>query len=813
LLSGFNGLRINKQYLFWNSLKKTDMPSPFDLITHPLIQSTAPHQSGMPGLLATCPPRKCARGRDRDRLILYLSWPDGRALPTEKIGALLDYLVRIYFRTPGTVTSAQRAVAEALNQLLLDRNLKLAASGEHAIGWLTQVVVRDQQVYLGQSGSSHVYILRDTKTLTGGEARHVHDPQLTGRGLGISRTPPIRFSQVELKAGDAVVLASQPPDIWTPGSLQNAHNQGKDELLRWLFIQGATRMSAVFIQVRSGSGKLEILKPISTPPTLSGSQYSASQHDAVGDEFNEEQDAFSSTYQGPGVSEVWIGDSQPESASSPPSMGQSPGAPARIRQTFQQDQPSEPAVPIGTQSTRTGAPGISQVEASQTAGDTKRMAQAMHRLEPLKKLFESIGSAVREVGLRLLNGLARLLKAVLPDSSLFKLPPTTMAFFAIAVPLVVVTLASLVYLQRGQSIHYDYYFQQALESAEIAEDQSEPNNQRLAWNTTLRFIDQAEVHKVTEESQSLRADALQVLDALDFVERLDFNPALTTSLSESAHISRMVATGSDLYLLNAHEGVVLRATLSNTGYVIDPFFKCGPGPYGSFVVGSITDITALPRGHDSKATVLGIDGNGNLLYCMPGEDPLAQPLAPPDTNWGSPEGLVFDAGDLYVLDPKTNAVWIYRNLNISQQPRFFFGQQVPPMHDVIDLAVNRPDLYLLHTDGHLTTCTYSGLVESPTRCEEPAMFIDPRPGRQETPIIEGAFFTEILFITPPDPSIYMLEPTSQAVYHFSVRLTFQRQFRSQQPLPPGPATAFTISQSNRTVIMAIGNEVFYASLP
>lgn len=70
----------------------------------------------MPGLLATCPPRKCARGRDRDRLILYLSWPEGKALPTEKIGALLDYLVRIYFRTPGTVTSAQRAVAEALNQ-------------------------------------------------------------------------------------------------------------------------------------------------------------------------------------------------------------------------------------------------------------------------------------------------------------------------------------------------------------------------------------------------------------------------------------------------------------------------------------------------------------------------------------------------------------------------------------------------------------------------------------------------------------------------------------------------------------------------
>ncbi len=62
------------------------------------------------------------------------------------------------------------------------------------------------------------------------------------------------------------------------------------------------------------------------------------------------------------------------------------------------------------------------------------------------------------------------------------------------------------------------------------------------------------------------------------------------------------------------------------------------------------------------------------------------------------------------------------------------------MQDVIDLAVNDFDLFLLHEDGHLTTCEYSGLAESPTRCEDPAIISDPRPGRQSGAIIPDTAF-------------------------------------------------------------------------
>ncbi|MFU8772685.1 MAG: hypothetical protein ACNA8H_09730, partial [Anaerolineales bacterium] len=670
-------------------------------------------------------------------------------------------------------------------------------------------VVRDKHLYVGQSGPTHTYILSSSDTGDGEDSRQIFDSHLAGRGLGISRTSPVRFTQAELKPGDAVLLTSQPPASWTAETLQKALNQGGDRLIRRLLDQSDTNMHAVLVQVEAGSGRMETHKPMTSLPTPSFSQQTSAHQNLDEDELLEDQAAFSAAYRGPGVSETWIGGEPPLDDS----LGQ-----VMAEHSRSADHSSEPtsssAIPqtSGRAEVQSNQVGRNAAPLPEEPGKVGKVLTST-KLGPIKQIFKSIGRGLKIALIKVLNGFARLLRVVLPDTSLFKLPPSTMAFFAVAVPLVVVVVASLVYLQRGQGIYYDYYFQQALESAQIAEAQSDPQHLRMAWSTTLTYLDQADHHRKTPESQSLRAQALHVLDSLDYVERLDFIPALTTTLNDSAHISRMVITDTDLYLLNAHEGNVIRATISNEGYVVDPFFKCAPGPYGSFFVDAITDITPLPRGHDTRATVLGIDANGNLLYCIPGEDPLAQPLAPPDTNWGSPEGVVFDTGDLYVLDPKTNAVWIYWNMDISKQPRFFFGQQVPPMHDVIDLAVNRSDLYLLHTDGHLTTCTYSGLAESPTRCEEPAIYIDPRPGRQDTAIIEGAHFTEVHFAPPPDPSIYMLEPTSQAVYHFSVRLTYQRQFRSSEPLPAGPATAFTVSHTNRTVFLAVGNEVFYASLP
>jgi hypothetical protein len=174
--------------------------------------------------------------------------------------------------------------------------------------------------------------------------------------------------------------------------------------------------------------------------------------------------------------------------------------------------------------------------------------------------------------------------------------------------------------------------------------------------------------------------------------------------------------------------------------------------------------------------------------------------------------MSLDRGDLYVLDPKVNAVWIYRNMEVTQQPRLFFGDTIPPMQDVIDLAVYNDDLFLLHDDGHTTKCTYSAMAESPTRCEDPNPYSDNRPGMSHGPVIEDAIFNQIFFSSFPERSIYYLDPKNQAVYYFSVLLTLQWQFQPSASLAQGDASAFAISP-NRTAFMAVGSYIYYAGMP
>jgi hypothetical protein len=388
-----------------------------------------------------------------------------------------------------------------------------------------------------------------------------------------------------------------------------------------------------------------------------------------------------------------------------------------------------------------------------------------------------------------------------------------MAIIAIAVPIIMVILASMVYFQRGRITQYEHYYLLAAEKADYAKSLTDPNEQRVAWDATIAYLDQAESYQSTSETEAMRSYGENILDNLNVVDRLNFKPALTRGLEEGSNITRIIALDNDIYLLNADDGIVLRATLSSKGYVLDQTFQCGPGPYEGFIVGAIVDIAALPTVDSSNATILGIDANSNLLYCAPGISPEASALTQDQLEWGPPKRITINMGDLYVLDPQSNAVWIYRGLDVSNQPQRFFSGQSPSLEYGIDLAVNNNTLYVLHADSHITTCEFSAMVGSPTRCVDPAIFIDPREGLGDGPLVSNAQFNEILFLPPPDPSIYLLDSLEQAIYHFSVQLAYQRQFRSLSELPNIPASSFTINRGNLTIFMAIGNQVYYANLP
>jgi hypothetical protein len=700
-----------------------------DLHLLPIHRRGGQDQPDLPGLFTAEAPRRAARSRRADIIILHLVLTGTATLPPEAQTDLLESLADDYFASSGAVTTALRATVERLNQFLLDSNLASAGGGLQATGIFTALVLHGGQLYTAQSGPSHIF------TIHADRARQLHDPDLTGRGLGISRTPTAHYKNAALHPGDLIVLTPDPPPAWKADSLQKAHGRPIGTIHRVLMNAAGSDVVAVLVQVHAGQGRTRVLE-----------------RGKLGEEPPPRKPA-------------------PPEAAAPPIPPPPPAADAPPRR----ERPPRAPRPVG--------PAILAI-------------------------LRAFASALRAIGYSLRAGITRLL----PGSELFTLPGTTMAFIAVAVPVVLVTVAGVVYVRRGQGMQFDQYLADARTAAEFAQSQTDPANARIAWDAVVSYLNRAEAIRITEETRNLRIQAYAALDPLEIIERLPFLPALNSPLGETVNIIQMAATRDELYLLDGATGSVIRAWLSGRGYEIDTAFQCGAGSYGSYLVGKLIDIEPMPLNNNLGATIMAMDANGMAALCRPGQPLLAYPLGPPDSNWGSPLAFELDSGALYVLDPQTNAVWIYSGDGYSfvDPPRLFFDDDVPPISDAIDFAVDLDDLYILHADGRITTCIF-GFAGQPTSCLTPAPFTDVRAGRPSGAVMENTAFTGLLFIPPPDPSIFLFEPGQAAAYHFSLRLTYQRQFRQLAPTGEA-ATAFTISPS-RMMFLAQGSVVWWAAVP
>lgn len=758
-----------------------------DLNLLPIARRDGQEQPGLPGLYLASQPRRIARGRQPDRLALFFSQAGGAEISPEQQEALLAHLALIYYQTPGTVTAALRSVAESLNETLLERNLR-APGSQQGMGWLAAITLRGDQLFLGLCGGIHAFFIQAQG------AQHLFDPEAANRGLGLSRATSIRYFQNQVTANDTVILTPQPPANWSAATLTGFHGQGPEGLRRRLLSQASPNFRAILLQAKAGAGKINLLRSI---PAAEAAADTAAPVEPPGLALEpqeappaEEPQTAIELLAPPRPRQAEPPAAQPGSIAPPYTTAvHSAGTPAEgSADVF----PAQPAAPVAARPARTRP--VQTQEGKRTPG----------------QLFAaSLGHGYR----RLSRAGQILVQRLLPGEG--TLPSSVMAFFAIVVPLVVVTVAMMVYFQRGRAAQYSAYYAQAVQAAGQAEGQTDFQARRAAWGLVITYLDRAESYQTTPESQALRVQAQGVFDELEGIRRIDFQPAISGGLPAASLITRVIATESDLYMLDKNSGEVLRAVPAGGVYELDNGFQCGPAQPAGQNTGPLIDISPIPKGSELDGTLLALDGQGNLLQCLPDAPPVFNVLAPPPTGWDQPQAMIFDQGDLYILDPGKNAVWVYWGGAFSAQPQFFFSEEVPPMADVTDVAIDKSDLYLLHADGHITLCTFSELGVSPTRCTDPFPYADSRSGREGLILIPEAPFTQIRATQPPDPSLYLLEAQSQAIYHFSLRLvTFQRQLRSLTPLPAGsPATAFAIRPDGRVAYLALGNRLYYAGMP
>jgi hypothetical protein len=712
-------------------------------------------------------------------LIILLTFDGAPPFTDQRISELLGRLEKGFYDTPGSLTSASRDMIDELNSLILNINLRNAGSRPQITGAISVLVVRNEDLYLAQSGLGHLFVLTPKKV------EYIHDPQAAGRGLGVSRTATIHFAQMPLLGGYRLLFTPAIPESWNAETFQSAHNRPLPVAHRRFMEHAGENVSAALVDILPGKGAVSLIgagiepQPEEQPeePSPAPIQQESWETISPAEEIPPTpQAAVEQPVVEPGIT------APPPKAAAPLPEDREPRAEIPVYSTQPEPQPARKKKP---------APKIAPVV-----------------LGGIRKTRTVMGKAFKSV--------TDFFQRMLPWDEMAQIPTSYAMFIAVAVPLIMITVAALVYVQLGQTQQFEYYLSQTENQVQIARTEEDADAQHQAWENALGFVNAAEAYFVTEESTALRNQVVGALDDLDQITRLDFLPAVAGSMASSIKIRQLIATNSEIYMLDIEHDQVYRARLVGDRYEMDPGFRCGWGRYGTLNVEGLIDIAPLPKNPDGAA-IVAIDSGGNLLYCYPERPPVAIELIPPD-NFFSDRivGITVENENLYILDESRNMVWFYtptdENYQYREAPYFFFQDEVPDMLNTIDFAVDREQLYLLYNNWQTTTCTFSTLEAALTTCKEPEEYTDTRPGRESGPVIEEAVFYQVQHTQPPEPSLYYLDPINRSIYHFSLRLNLVEQYRPQESLEEGLITAFSISPS-RHIFIALENEIYISSLP
>jgi hypothetical protein len=740
-------------------------------------------------LLAAVAPRRAVRKRIGDVFLAMITLEGNALLSAMQQQALLEKAAEVYFSSNGSVTAGLRAAVGPLNEFLYGYNLRGAREGAVCTGLLNMAVLHGDLLLIAHAGCTH------TLSLTGKQVQDFVDEQ-GGRGLGVARNPSLRFYQTEVSGGDVLIFSARPPESWNAALLAGAPQLNRDALRRRLLHQVGDELQAAVFQFQVGSGKLHFLRPrplgVTSLPTVSPP----------------------SAVEEPKPVHV---DVQSSAASAP--QGGTDALPIRRRRAEKPgplyltgerlDQPST-AENLGEEGETRSAPVEQPQRSKQHSDRQQHRGQRNRTVQELALVWKRLRSALG----RLQQKLPRFPLHLPP------LSPTAMLALALLVPFIFVSIGATVYIRNGEMAQHQALVYIAQQKTDRAEQVTGVAQQRAAWRDVLAQLDEADHYGRSEQATYLRSVAQQKLDELDSIRRINYQPALAGGFDSRVTITQLVSSFSgDLYALDSVQGQVLRLKATSTGYSLDRQFICGPGPIGPLIIGPLVDLVPLPRKNPYNAEVMAIDGGGALIFCTPGKGPDAIPLTL-DREWGKITAITFYQDSLFVLDPASNVVWRFDELQqgFTSLPRSL-EVNVTDMFNVIDLAIYADDLFLLHEDGRTTRCTYRSDFSPVMDCQEPSPYwlTDVDGVKQPLDVISGTKFIQAQTTYPLEPSLFLLDQAGRSLYRFSMALQMQYQIRPSQAAfglsqPIRDLTAFCVTPL-QDVVLAFGDQIYSAPLP
>lgn len=781
----------------------------------------------LPGLRIYTAPKKCDRSRINDVLMMVIT-VEGKSPKVkdfEEWGAIFS---EAYFTARGSFTMGITAAVKQFVSYLDEKFPGILLPNV----MLNIAVLRDRTLLIGHSGPVNTTVVY---------ADHV-DNFSDATSVGISQgTQGLRFFQIEIHSGDLILMCPSAPSGWTNEAILDATSESPLNVIRYLMDQANGNLQGVVIQVKTGRGEIlyrykppvittvdlgyqeeseeeeySFEKPSKTIPRFSeGKTENAyrvtersnenkkplfrtrlplepfpidfnSSFQKRTDNFSEKKETISQLDRVTEAEE--IGEElksepvviQPDEARP---VENEPGEelPPFLRSDKLQGELPETTIPDTKETTlfeeeyifRKPLTEAKKKSEPEPVSETELIRNSdISRSSPAKRQIKKSTRAVKKPKS----------EKKAKTKGVFSWKKFLLGlFFGILIPILVVAILFFVYTGRSKDSAYRSSLRNAVETAKIAVQQTEPTLQRISWEKVLEYLKEAALYGNSPAADDLRKQALESLDELENGILIPYHYALQSPLPKGTNLVKLDSTNQFLYALDAATGSILRLNILNNGLSLDSSFSCMPGTYQSnresdsdeqISVGKLVDFVILPAESGSERVVMGIDNNAQLLYCPSVGEKTAEKLESPGIGWLGVDAIYFTDRTLFILDAKNNSVWKVPYLGKSDfdpEPSAYFGADAPALRDIVDFVIYEQYSYLLRQNGTLIFCDYTGYSPLCSYVDTLTFYND----SQSIDLTKKHFF-QINMNRSPDTSIYLMDRENQSLLNTTIKLNLIR---------------------------------------
>ncbi len=289
-------------------------------------------------------------------------------------------------------------------------------------------------------------------------------------------------------------------------------------------------------------------------------------------------------------------------------------------------------------------------------------------------------------------------------------PWKTLRNIAIIIPLLVVIVVSISYLQKGRlrEAEYQEFVGAAQNKFEQAKSVDAASALALMSEAETSLLQAEQIKQGQPEIAELRLQMAEHVDTVGNVQRLYYLPQLRQYTDPGTDLQRIVVQGVEVYIMDSGNDRIFHHRLDDLGEALladdETVLMTAKGQQVEDVtVGNLLSMTWMPAGGNRQTSDLVILNSTGLLEYNPNWGITTASLAG-GNSLVMPAAVDSYFGNFYVLDPKANLLLRYvpTTDGYSAQPEnYFTGDQTVNLSNAVDMSIDGA-IYVLYQDGRIS---------------------------------------------------------------------------------------------------------------